>query len=122
MIARSRLACALAGVSIRYARLRFELVRGYSSQPHVNEQTARVIQEFKRAANDLHLEMNFRGESGQTVAKDMFFRGTASIVHYPGDRRVIHRENENVAISDLVDGAVLYAMTLARVLGVAGGD
>jgi succinyl-diaminopimelate desuccinylase len=98
---------------------RFELVRGYTSLPHVNERTARVIQEFKRAADDLHMEMDFRGESGQTVAKDMFFRGTASIVHYPGDRRVIHRENENVAIADLVEGAVLYAVTLARVVGLA---
>lgn len=84
----------------------------HETEPHLSDKNSIVIRSFDAAARRLNLPMNYETFGGNTVAKNLFFAGITSVVHYPGDDKLAHVPNEFVKIEELVLGSVLYAETL----------
>ena len=84
----------------------------HETEPHISDKNSIIIRSFDNAARRLNLPMNYETFGGNTVAKNLFFAGITSVVHYPGDDKLAHVPNEFVIIDELVLGSVLYAETL----------
>lgn len=84
----------------------------HETEPHISDKNSVIIQSFDRAARRLDLPMKYETFGGNTVAKNLFFAGITSVVHYPGDDKLAHVPNEFVDIDELVLGSALYAETL----------
>ncbi|HJQ25325.1 MAG TPA: M20 family metallopeptidase [Blastocatellia bacterium] len=82
------------------------------SKPHLSDKNSIIVRSFDAAAKRLNLPMKYETFGGNTVAKNLFFAGITSVVHYPGDDKLAHVPNEFVIIDELVLGSVLYAETL----------
>ncbi|HKV38762.1 MAG TPA: M20/M25/M40 family metallo-hydrolase, partial [Blastocatellia bacterium] len=84
----------------------------HETEPHISDKHSTIIRSFDTAARRLGLPMNYETFGGNTVAKNLFFAGITSVVHYPGDDKLAHVPNEFVDVDELVLGSVLYAETL----------
>ncbi|HKY05756.1 MAG TPA: M20 family metallopeptidase [Blastocatellia bacterium] len=84
----------------------------HETEPHISDKNSIIIRSFDAAARRLNLPMNYETFGGNTVAKNLYFAGILSVVHYPGDDKLAHVPNEFVNIDELVLGSVLYAETL----------
>jgi len=84
----------------------------HETEPHISDKNSIIIRSFDTAARRLGLPMNYETFGGNTVAKNLYFAGITSVVHYPGDDKLAHVPNEFVIIDELVLGSVLYAETL----------
>ena len=84
----------------------------HETEPHLSDKNSIIIRSFDSAARRLNLPMKYETFGGNTVAKNLFFAGITSVVHYPGDDKLAHVPNEFVNIDELVLGSVLYAETL----------
>ncbi len=84
----------------------------HETEPHISDMNSVIIQSFDRAARRLDLPMKYETFGGNTVAKNLFFAGITSVVHYPGDDKLAHVPNEFVDIEEMVLGSALYAETL----------
>lgn len=84
----------------------------HETEPHLSDKNSIVIRSFDTAARRLGLPMSYETFGGNTVAKNLYFAGITSVVHYPGDDKLAHVPNEFVIIDELVLGSVLYAETL----------
>ena len=84
----------------------------HETEPHISDKNSVIVRSFDTAAKRLGLPMKYETFGGNTVAKNLFFAGITSVVHYPGDDKLAHVPNEFVIIDELVTGAVLYAETL----------
>jgi succinyl-diaminopimelate desuccinylase len=84
----------------------------HETEPHLSDKNSIIIRSFDTAARRLNLPMKYETFGGNTVAKNLFFAGITSVVHYPGDDKLAHVPNEFVNIDELVLGSVLYAETL----------
>jgi succinyl-diaminopimelate desuccinylase len=92
------------------ADLRMKVI--HETEPHLSDKNSVIIRSFDSAARRLRLPMKYETFGGNTVAKNLFFAGITSVVHYPGDDKLAHVPNEFVIIDELVLGSVLYAETL----------
>ena len=90
----------------------FRLKVLHETEPHLSDKNSIIIRSFDQAARRLNLPMNYETFGGNTVAKNLYFSGITSVVHYPGDDKLAHVPNEFVIIDELVLGSVLYAETL----------
>ena len=84
----------------------------HETEPHISDKNSIIIRSFDRAARKLEIPMKYETFGGNTVAKNLFFAGITSVVHYPGDDKLAHVPNEFVIIDELVLGSVLYAEAL----------
>jgi succinyl-diaminopimelate desuccinylase len=84
----------------------------HETEPHLSDKNSIIIRSFDQAAHRLGLPMKYETFGGNTVAKNLYFAGITSVVHYPGDDKLAHVPNEFVIIDELVLGSVLYAETL----------
>ncbi|HKA19697.1 MAG TPA: M20 family metallopeptidase [Blastocatellia bacterium] len=84
----------------------------HETEPHISDKNSIIIRSFDEAARRLNLPMKYETFGGNTVAKNLYFAGITSVVHYPGDDKLAHVPNEYVIIDELVLGSVLYAETL----------
>src|ERR1044071_7176509 len=84
----------------------------HETEPHLSDKNSIIVRSFDTAAKRLNLPMKYETFGGNTVAKNLFFAGITSVVHYPGDDKLAHVPNEFVIIDELVLGSVLYAETL----------
>jgi acetylornithine deacetylase/succinyl-diaminopimelate desuccinylase family protein len=84
----------------------------HETEPHISDKNSVIIRSFDRAARRLSLPMKYETFGGNTVAKNLYFAGITSVVHYPGDDKLAHVPNEYVIVDELVLGSVLYAETL----------
>ncbi len=84
----------------------------HETEPHVSDKNSIIIRSFDTAARRLGLPMSYETFGGNTVAKNLYFAGITSVVHYPGDDKLAHVPNEFVIIDELVLGSELYAETL----------
>lgn len=100
---------------LEWADLSFKVV--HETQPHITDKSAAVIVSFDHAAKRLGIPMDYTTFGGNTVAKNLYFAGITSVVHYPGDDKLAHVPNEFVKIDELVLGSILYAETLAEYFG-----
>src|SRR5882724_7221683 len=84
----------------------------HETEPHLSDKNSIIIRCFDQAARRLNLPMKYETFGGNTVAKNLYFAGITSVVHYPGDDKLAHVPNEYVIIDELELGSVLYAETL----------
>ncbi|HMG33297.1 MAG TPA: M20 family metallopeptidase [Blastocatellia bacterium] len=84
----------------------------HETEPHISDKNSIIVRSFDTAVRRLGLPMKYETFGGNTVAKNLFFAGITSVVHYPGDDKLAHVPNEFVIIDELVSGSVLYAETL----------
>jgi succinyl-diaminopimelate desuccinylase len=84
----------------------------HETEPHLSDKNSIIVRSFDTAAKRLGLPMKYETFGGNTVAKNLFFAGITSVVHYPGDDKLAHVPNEFVIIDELVLGSALYAETL----------
>jgi succinyl-diaminopimelate desuccinylase len=89
----------------------------HETEPHLSDKNSIIIRSFDRAARKLGIPMKYETFGGNTVAKNLFFSGITSVVHYPGDDKLAHVPNEFVIIDELVLGSVLYAEALEEYFG-----
>ena len=85
----------------------------HATEAHLSDKNSVIIRSFDAAAKRLNLPMQYKTFGGNTVAKNLFFAGITSVVHYPGDDKLAHVPNEFVKIEELELGSLLYAETLA---------
>jgi acetylornithine deacetylase/succinyl-diaminopimelate desuccinylase-like protein len=102
----------IAAVRLRSPEAEFRLNVLHETEPHLSDKNSIIIRSFDRAARRLNLPMNYETFGGNTVAKNLYFAGITSVVHYPGDEKLAHVPNEFVIMDELVLGSVLYAETL----------
>ncbi|HEY6331410.1 MAG TPA: M20 family metallopeptidase, partial [Blastocatellia bacterium] len=57
----------------------------HETEPHLSDKSSLIIASFDRAAKRLGLPMKYETFGGNTVAKNLYFAGITSVVHYPGD-------------------------------------
>ena len=102
----------IAATRRRSADAEFRVKVLHQTEPHISDKNSIIIQSFDKAARRLGIQMGYQTFGGNTVAKNLFFAGITSVVHYPGDDKLAHVPNEFVIIDELVLGSVLYAETL----------
>jgi acetylornithine deacetylase/succinyl-diaminopimelate desuccinylase family protein len=102
----------IASVKRRSPEADFSVKVIHETEPHISDKNSVIVSSFDRAARRLGLPMKYETFGGNTVAKNLFFAGITSVVHYPGDDKLAHVPNEFVIIDELVLGSVLYAETL----------
>lgn len=102
----------IAVVGKRSPEAEFRVTVLHETEPHLSDKNSIIIRSFDQAARRLSLPMNYETFGGNTVAKNLYFAGITSVVHYPGDEKLAHVPNEFVIIDELVLGSVLYAETL----------
>jgi succinyl-diaminopimelate desuccinylase len=105
------------GVRKTHPKARFRMKVSHESKPHISPRHSAIMSAFDGAAKKLKIPMAYTTFGGNTVAKDLYFAGILSVVHYPGDDRLAHVPNEYVRIADLELGTALYAGTLAAYFG-----
>ncbi|HZS48476.1 MAG TPA: ArgE/DapE family deacylase [Blastocatellia bacterium] len=101
-----------AKIKAKDPEAKFKISVSHETQPHLADKSSIVIQSFDRAAKRLAIPMDYGTFGGNTVAKNLYFAGITSVVHYPGDDKLAHVPNEFVKIDELMLGTVLYAETL----------
>jgi acetylornithine deacetylase/succinyl-diaminopimelate desuccinylase family protein len=84
----------------------------HETEPHLSDKNSVIVSSFDAAARRLGIPMKYETFGGNTVAKNLFFAGITSVVHYPGDDKLAHVPNEFVIIDELLLGSALYAETL----------
>lgn len=102
----------IASVSRRSPGAELKVAVIHETEPHLSDKNSVIIRSFDRAARRLNLPMSYETFGGNTVAKNLYFAGITSVVHYPGDDKLAHVPNEFVIIDELVLGSALYAETL----------
>ncbi len=102
----------VAAVRHRSADAELKVKVLHETEPHLSDKNSIIIRSFDTAARRLGLPMSYETFGGNTVAKNLYFAGITSVVHYPGDDKLAHVPNEFVIIDELVLGSVLYAETL----------
>ena len=102
----------IAAVRHRSASAELKVKVIHETEPHLSDKNSIIIRSFDTAARRLGLPMSYETFGGNTVAKNLFFAGITSVVHYPGDDKLAHVPNEFVIIDELVLGSALYAETL----------
>ena len=102
----------VAAVRHRSADAELKVTVLHETEPHLSDKNSIIIRSFDTAARRLGLPMSYETFGGNTVAKNLYFAGITSVVHYPGDDKLAHVPNEFVIIDELVLGSVLYAETL----------
>ncbi len=102
----------VAAVRHRSADAELKVKVLHETEPHLSDKNSIIIRSFDAAARRLGLPMSYETFGGNTVAKNLYFAGITSVVHYPGDDKLAHVPNEFVIIDELVLGSVLYAETL----------
>jgi succinyl-diaminopimelate desuccinylase len=102
----------VAAVRHRSADAELKVKVIHETEPHLSDKNSIIIRSFDTAARRLGLPMSYETFGGNTVAKNLYFAGITSVVHYPGDDKLAHVPNEFVIIDELVLGSVLYAETL----------
>lgn len=102
----------VAAVRHRSADAELKVKVLHETEPHLSDKNSIIIRSFDTAARRLGLPMGYETFGGNTVAKNLYFAGITSVVHYPGDDKLAHVPNEFVIIDELVLGSVLYAETL----------
>jgi acetylornithine deacetylase/succinyl-diaminopimelate desuccinylase family protein len=102
----------VAAVRHRSADAELKVKVLHETEPHLSDKNSIIIRSFDMAARRLGLPMSYETFGGNTVAKNLYFAGITSVVHYPGDDKLAHVPNEFVIIDELVLGSVLYAETL----------
>jgi acetylornithine deacetylase/succinyl-diaminopimelate desuccinylase-like protein len=101
-----------AAVKRHFPGAQFEIAVTNESAPHISDKNSAIIRSFDRAARRLGIPMDYSTFGGNTVAKNLYFAGITSVVHYPGDDKLAHVPNEFVIIDELLLGTLLYAETL----------
>lgn len=102
----------IAAVNRRSPEAALKVAIIHETEPHLSDKNSIIISSFDRAARRLNLPMSYETFGGNTVAKNLYFAGITSVVHYPGDDKLAHVPNEFVNIDELVLGSALYAETL----------
>lgn len=102
----------IAAVRERSPDAEFHVKVLHATEPHLSDKNSIIVRSFDQAARRLGIPMKYETFGGNTVAKNLFFAGITSVVHYPGDDKLAHVPNEFVIIDELVLGSVLYAETL----------
>lgn len=102
----------IAAVKHRSPEADFSVKVIHETEPHISDKNSIIVSSFDRAARRLDIPMKYETFGGNTVAKNLYFAGITSVVHYPGDDKLAHVPNEFVVIDELVLGSVLYAETL----------
>jgi len=102
----------IAVVKRHFPEAQFTVAVTNQSEPHISDKNSVIIRSFDQAARRLGIPMDYSTFGGNTVAKNLYFAGITSVVHYPGDDKLAHVPNEFVIIDELLLGTVLYAETL----------
>ncbi|NYT14256.1 MAG: M20 family metallopeptidase [Candidatus Methanofastidiosa archaeon] len=80
--------------------------------PHVIEQNSKLIDIFKKTAQEIGMPLEFETSSGITVAKIFNLNGIPAIAHSPDSDNTWHISDEYVKIENLEKCAVLWASVI----------
>jgi len=88
---------------------RIEIQAISSSKPHLLEERSPLVCAFRRVGKDMGIKLKFKTMGGNTIAKNLYFKGIPSIAHSPGEEEVAHQADEYVKINNLLLCAKLWA-------------
>ena len=79
------------------------------TQPHLLEEDNPLVFAFRKVGENMGLKLSFGTMGGNTVAKNLYFKGIPSVAHSPEEEPLAHQANEYVKVDNLVFCAKLWA-------------
>jgi len=98
-------------------RLKIEIEIINLSQPHILEKDNLLIGAFRRVGRKMGLNLKLGTTGGNTIAKNLYFKGIPSIIHSPAEEDCAHQANEYVKVDNLVRCAQLWAGVIYELIG-----
>jgi succinyl-diaminopimelate desuccinylase len=80
-----------------------------STKPHLLGKGNSLVSAFRKVGENMGMKLNFGTMGGNTIAKNLYFKGIPSVAHSPGEEDVCHQANEYVKVDNLVLCAKLWA-------------
>ncbi|MEA3485602.1 MAG: ArgE/DapE family deacylase [Candidatus Aerophobetes bacterium] len=79
------------------------------TQPHLLEEGDSLISAFRKVGENIGMKISFGTMGGNTIAKNLYFKGIPSVAHSPEEEPVAHQANEYVKVDNLILCAKLWA-------------
>ena len=98
-------------------QLKIEMERVNFSQPHIVEQNSPLVEAFCKAGKRMGMNLKLGTTGGNTIAKNLYFKGVPSITHSPAEEDLAHQANEYVKVDNLVRCAKLWAGVIYELIG-----
>lgn len=87
------------------------------SQPHIVEENSLLVKAFRKVGKKLGINLGLGTTGGNTIAKNLYFKGIPSITHSPAEEDLAHQPNEYVKVDNLVRCAQLWAGVIYELIG-----
>ncbi len=98
-------------------QLKIEMERINLSQPHIVEEGSALVEAFCKIGKSMGMNLRLGTMGGNTIAKNLYFKGVPSITHSPAEEDLAHQANEHVKVDNLVICAKLWAGTIYELIG-----
>ena len=98
-------------------QLKVEMERINFSQPHLVEENSLLVKAFGKVGKKLGINLRLGTTGGNTIAKNLYFKGVPTITHSPAEEDLAHQANEYVEVDNLVRCAKLWAGVIYELIG-----
>lgn len=98
-------------------RVKIEMERVNFSQPHIVEENSPLVEAFSKAGKRMGMNLRLATMGGNSIAKNLYFKGIPSITHSPAEEDLTHQANEYVKVDNLVRCAKLWAGAIYELIG-----
>ena len=98
-------------------QLEVEMERVNFSQPHIVKEDSPLVEAFRKAGERMGINLRLGTTGGNTIAKNLYFKGIPSITHFPAEEDSAHQANEYVKVDNLVRCAKLWAGVIYELIG-----
>lgn len=98
-------------------QLKVEMERINFSQPHIVEENSLLVKAFGKVGKKLGINLRLGTTGGNTIAKNLYFKGVPTIAHSPAEEDLAHQANEYVKVDNLVRCAELWAGVIYELIG-----
>ena len=75
------------------------------------------MEAFRKAGKRMGMNLRLGTTGGNTIAKNLYFKGVPSITHSPAEEDLAHQANEYVKVDNLVRCAGLWAGVIYELIG-----
>ncbi len=97
--------------------LKIEIERVNLSQPHIVEENSPLVAAFRKTGKRMGMNLRLGTTGGNSIAKNLYFKGVPGITHSPTEEDLAHQANEYVKVENLVRCARLWAGVIYELIG-----
>ena len=98
-------------------RVKIKMERVNFSQPHIVEENSPLVEAFSKVGKRMGMNLRLGTMGGNSIAKNLYFKGVPSITHSPAEEDLTHQANEYVKVDNLVRCAKLWAGVIYELIG-----